>query len=279
MRTVAVITALTFQEALRKKVVLAALVLGFLFLVVFGIGFYFLNEDIKRHSELIPLMAMKEMRNFMLMAGLYVINFLTMAMAILTSIDTLSGEIASGTVQTLAAKPVRRSSIVLGKWIGFLAMLTLYVILMSAGVIVIVFLISGYWPTNLGVGLGLLWLNGVLFLNLSFFSGSRFSTLTNGVIGFGLYGIAFVGGWVEQFGWLARKTAAIDVGIVASLLFPAEALWKRAAFEMQSPLVKALGISPFSSLSPPSSLMIVYAVGYALLALFLSVHKFGSRDL
>jgi Cu-processing system permease protein len=279
MRSVAVITALTFQEAVRRKIVLAAVVLGFLFLVVFGIGFYFLNEDIREHSESIPPMAVTGMRNFMLMAGLYVVNFLTMAMAILTSIDTLSGEIESGTVQTLASKPVRRSSIVLGKWLGFLAMLTFYVVLMAGGVVAIVFLISGHWPAHLGIGLGLLWLNGVLFLNLSFFSGSRFSTLTNGVIGFGLYGIAFVGGWVEQFGWLASKSAAVNVGIVSSLLFPAEALWKRAAFDMQSPLVKALGISPFSSLSPPNNLMLVYAVGYAALLLLLSLHQFGRRDL
>jgi hypothetical protein len=48
---------------------------------------------------------------------------------------------------------------------------------------------------------------------------------------------------------------------------------------MQSPLVGALGFSPFSSPSVPSPLMILYGVVYAGLALFLAMRQFGKRDL
>jgi ABC-type transport system involved in multi-copper enzyme maturation permease subunit len=267
------------REAVRRKIVLAALAMGGLFLTVYAVGFYFMNKDVQQHSNVISIVAMKEVRNFFLLAGLYVVNFLTIAMAVLTSIDTLSGEISSGTVQTLVAKPVSRWQIVLGKWIGFVLLLTAYLLLMAGGVMAIVLIISGQHPPRPFLGLSLVWLNGLLLLSLSFFGGSRLSTLANGVLAFGLYGIGFVGGWIEQFGWLAGKTAAVNVGIVASLIFPGEAVWKRAAFELQSPLVKALGLSPFTSASPPNAMMIAYAVLYAAVILSLAVHKFSRRDL
>ncbi len=279
MRTLLIIAGLTLREAVRRKIVLAALLMGCLFLTVFTVGFYYMNQDIQRHANVISMVAMREMRNFMLLAGLYVVNFLTIAMAVLTSIDTLSGEISSGTVQTLVAKPVSRWQIVLGKWIGFVVLLTSYLLLMAGGVMAVVLIISGQHAPKPLLGVSLVWLNGLLLLNLSFFGGSRLSTLANGVLAFGLYGVGFVGGWIEQFGWVAGKPAAVNVGIVSSLLFPGEALWKRAAFELQSPLVKALGISPFTSASPPNAMMIGYAVLYAAVILSLAVHKFSRRDL
>jgi len=94
-----------------------------------------------------------------------------------------------------------------------------------------------------------------------------------------MFGIAFVGGWIEQIGSFIQNQTAINVGIISSLLIPSEALWKRAAFEMQSPIVSALGFSPFTSASMPSTLMVVYGVLYAMTALLLAILLFNRRDL
>lgn len=69
------------------------------------------------------------------------------------------------------------------------------------------------------------------------------------------------------------------IGIVSSLALPSEALWRRAAHEMESPLVKALGFSPFASSSVRSGWMVGYAVPYAGAALLLAVRRFARRDL
>jgi len=69
------------------------------------------------------------------------------------------------------------------------------------------------------------------------------------------------------------------VGIVTSLIIPSEALWRRAAFEMQSPISGALGVSPFGTISVPSLLMIGYAVLYLVLALVTAISTFNHRDL
>ena len=277
--TIFVIARLTFREAARRKILLAALLLGLIYLGVYAAGFYYVNQDIENSQFTTGLLELNQIRNFLFMAGMYVVNFLTVAMAVLTSVDTLSGEIASGTIHTMVSKPLQRWEIVVGKWLGFVGMLSLYLLLMAGGTILLVYLIADYAAPNLLRGLGLLWLNAILLLGVSLAGGAVLSTLANGVLVFGMFGIAFVGGWIEQIGSFLQNQTAINVGIISSLLIPTEALWKRAAYEMQSPLVSALGFSPFSASSMPSLVMVFYGLLYTILALGLAIRLFNRRDL
>jgi ABC-type transport system involved in multi-copper enzyme maturation permease subunit len=279
VKTIFTISRLTFQEAYRRKILWAALILGLLFLVVYGLGFYFIRQDVQRTMPTNSRLALNEVYSFFFMAGMYAVNFLVIGMSVLTSVDTLSGEIATGTIQCLVTKPIQRWHIVLGKWLGFVAMISLYLLLMAGGAIGLVYLISGYTPPHLMNGIVLMWLNGLLMLSLSFLGGAYLSTLANGVMAFGLFGVAFVGGWVEYVGWFTQNQVAVNIGILSSLIIPSEALWKRAAHLMESPLVSALGFSPFTSASPPSPIMVWYALVYLAVILGFAVRRFGRRDL
>ena len=197
----------------------------------------------------------------------------------LLAADTLAGEIATGTVQTVVSKPIHRSDVVLGKWLGFAGLLGLYVLLMSGGVTLAVRLLSGYRPPNLLAGTLLIYLESLLILSLSLLCSSAFSALATGGVVFGMWGLAFIGGWVEQIGMALNSPTAVNVGIVTSLLIPSEALWRRAAYEMQSPLMALTGFNPFGAMSVPSAAMIVYAVLYLLAAVALAARTFSRRDL
>jgi Cu-processing system permease protein len=277
------IAMLTFREASRRKILLAALLLGLLFLIVYGLGFHFITVEMEKNLSATELLQLNEIRNFLLMAGMYVVNFLTAIMTVLTSVDTLSGEISTGTIHTIVSKPIRRWEVVMGKWLGFAGMISLYLLLMGGGVMGIIFLRSGYSAPHPMRALGLIWLNDVVLLSVSLLGGARLSTLANGVLVFGMYGIAFIGGWIEQIGSFFRDQAtsqvAVNIGIITSLLMPSEALWKRAAHELQSPLTAVLGVSPFSAGSYPSLAMIFYALLYIALAIVLAIRQFNGRDL
>jgi ABC-type transport system involved in multi-copper enzyme maturation permease subunit len=275
MKNIATITWLTFHEAWRRRMVLLALVLGVLFLVVFGVGFWLITSNLELHLSEIQR---RFNYSLLLMAGLYVIHFLTVMLAIFASVDTISGEIASHTIQAIVTKPVRRWQVLLGKWLGYAAMISLYLGLLAGGILAAVYLLAGYWPPNALPGVGLLVLEALVLLSLSLLAGTRLSTLTNGVLLFMLYGLAFIGAWVEQIGALLQSRAAVNVGIVTSLAMPVEALWRRAAYLMQPPIMSAIP-SPFSGASPPSAAMVAYAALYAALALGLAMRSFGRRDL
>lgn len=282
MSAIFVIARLTFREALRRRIALAALILGVAFLILYNVGLYFLNQDLTRSIRGQPLeqATANGIYNFLLMAGLYAVNFLTLAMGALLSADTLAGEIATGTIQSLVTKPIWRGAVVLGKWLGFAGMLAVYLLLMAGGVMVSLWLQTGYTAPNIPRGLGLIYLTGLLVMTITLLCSSRLSALATGGVVFGLYGLAFIGGWVEQIGAFLRNATAVNIGIVSSLLIPSEALWRRAAYEMASPLMQAAGfVSPFSSTSVPSPLMMGYAVVYLLAALGLAVRVFQQRDL
>jgi len=118
-----------------------------------------------------------------------------------------------------------------------------------------------------------------VLLSLTFAFATYFSTLATGVLTLALHGLAFLGGWSEQFGAITQTQRAVSVGVIASVLMPSEALWRRAAFKMQSPLANAMCISPFSTLSVPSVAMVLYAALYLSVALLIAIRRFSQRDL
>lgn len=280
MRGILTISQLTIHEALRKRVLLAALLLGLAFLVVFSVGFYFMNREVITNSRGPETQAQRTLIYiFLTMAGLYAVNFLMVMMAALLPVDTVAGEIRSGAIQSLVTKPLRRGEVLLGKWLGFWVILAGYLLLMAGGVLVIVRLIGNTSPPNVWFGLSVMMLEATLLLTLSIAGGTRLSTLANGVMVFGLFGLAFIGGWIEQIGMLFQNETARSVGIITSLLVPTEALWQLAAYNMQPALMRDLTITPLSPISVPSNLMIVWAAGYIFLIMLLGLWSFRTRDL
>jgi ABC-type transport system involved in multi-copper enzyme maturation permease subunit len=277
--TVWIIARLTFKEAVRRRIALAALLLGLAFLAVFSLGLHLIIDRIIMQEGQMDAVESGALFNFFTMAGLYVTNFLVIIMAALVTAGALAGEISSGAIQSLATKPVHRAEIVLGKWLGFAALLALYVLLMAGGLLLSVSLQTGSAPPNIERGLALLYLQSLVMMSVTLAFSSALSTLAAGGAVFGLYGLAFIGSWVEQIGSFMDSQDAIQIGIITSLLMPSEAAWRRASFEMTSPLVQFLAGAPFISRSIPSPLMIWYAVFYVLVAVAVAVLIFQRRDL
>jgi Cu-processing system permease protein len=276
MNTVATITWLTFHEARRRRMALAGLAAGALFLLLYGVGVRLISNELA--AEGTPALALQQFHSFLTLAGLYVVHFLTVMLAIFASVDSVAGEISSHTIQALVTRPVRRWHVLLGKWLGYALMLGLFLGLLGGGVMVVMRAITGYSPPNALQGLALLVMEALVLVALSLLGGTRLSTLTNGVVLFLLYGLAFIGAWVEQIGSLLQSDAAVRVGVISSLVLPVEALWRRAAYLMQPPLANSIP-TPFAVSSVPSEVMVLYAALYGLAALALAARSFGRRDL
>ena len=83
MTSAMVIARLTFNEARRSRILLAAVLLSIVFLFIYGLGVNFIAKEIRESvdSGFGPgVIQNNEIFNFMTMAGLYVVNFLTIMM-------------------------------------------------------------------------------------------------------------------------------------------------------------------------------------------------------
>lgn len=272
-----IMAGITFREAARKKILWTALLAGAAFLLVFGIGLRFQVGDFRKSA--VPPFLRYQVISAMLMIGLYTVDLLAVVMTTLTSVDTISGEISSGTIHAIATKPLPRWQILVGKWLGFVAMAGVYVALMFGGTIAEGYYLGGVLAQRPLQGGLLVFLECIVALTVTFMFGTWFSTLTSGVVTLGLLGVAFLGGWLEQMSGFTEGSRLAMVGIISSLIMPSEAIWRRAAFEMESPLSGSLQFSPFADVSIPSNAMVGYACVYLLIALGIAVYHFSERDL
>jgi len=286
------IARFTFREARRRRLLWLGTGLGLAFLALFTLGFYLVYDDIQ--SSVLMSFADDETQeamlsltaNLFLMMGMFVVNFLVVLVSILTTVGAISGEINSHTIQAIVTKPLRRGEIILGKWLGHALMVAFYILLLTGGIILVVYLISGHGPRNVTQGLGLYVLEGTVLLTASILGGTRLSTLANGVVLFMVYGLAFVGGWVEQIASLPfiNSDTATTIGALAGRLLPSEVLWRRASHIMAPSISTGLDIEgPPTFLftfgrEPPASI-VLYALVYIGLMLLLAMWSFRRRDL
>jgi len=278
MFTLLTIMQLAFLEMRRRRIVQAALACGAACLAVFAVAIYLLHH-FHHPARTQSLLQIRIFLQLQTLAGLYAVNLLTVTVAVMLPVDAISGEIASGVMQTLASKPVRRAEIVLGKWLVHWLMIAAYTAIMVVGIVLEMRLITGFSQAHVLTAVGLMTLQGTVLLSVVLAGGARLTTVANGMIAFGFYSVAVVGGWIEQIGAMMGDSGARYIGTAISLLSPTDALWRRALYLLEPPMMSQVSMSPLSRVSVPSVAMIWWAVAFAVGALALSAIWFEKRAL
>lgn len=277
MNAIWIMARMTLREAARRRILWTALIAALLLLLVFAVALRL--QVVEFQSRAMSPFLRYQVENGMLMVGLYTCDLLAVVMTILTSIDTLAGEISSGTIHAVATKPIARWQILSGKFLGFVGMSTAFVILTFGGTVAVAHALTGVLPEHPLRGVLLMAFECVLALSVTFVLGTWFSTLTSGVLALGLQGVAFMGGWLEQVSGFSQSAHIVTLGVVTSLIMPSESLWRRAAYEMQTPLAGSLSFSPFANTSIPSMTAVAYAGAYLCIVFATAVYHFNRRDL
>lgn len=273
----------TLREALRKKAVLGGAILTAIFLLLYAFGTYFAFREISQQSS-IPPQSRTSINGEILLAGLYFVNFIAGLLAIFTAVGTISSEVEHGTLHAIVPKPLHRWEIVAGKWLGFAAMLAVYVVVTATATMILVYVQSGYFPADAAAGTAVMLLQALLLLSLTMLGTCVLSTVTNGIVVFMIYALALAGGRMEQLGTLIRNQTLIDIGIATSLAIPTDALWRLASSLLGTGgLLRGVGAAPqpgmFTVTEAPSGAMVLYAAAYTLAALLAATIVFERRDL
>jgi ABC-type transport system involved in multi-copper enzyme maturation permease subunit len=277
MMTTLLFAELTIREIQRRRILWVGLLMGLLFLGLFAIGFHYIFLEMEQYSNLEEALTLS---GVLLTAGLYAVNLLVILMSVLISVTAVSGEVDSHTIEAIVTKPIRRWEVVLGKWLGFAILIVLYIVLLAGGWMLIVYLRSGLVLDNILAGMAMMALQGFIILSVTILGGTRLSSLANGVLAFMLFGIAFLGGWIEQIGTLFENETAVNIGIITSLILPTQTLWNRALLLFQPQFANSPYLAgPFAVVSQPSNMMIGYAILYAAALLLLALISFNRRDL
>ena len=232
--TALTIARLTLREAARRKVVRALLVLTVVLLALSAWGF---SKLVGLESDL-GEMTSGEAR---LVASL-LLNLIMFGMSLIAAIGTaflagptLSGEVESGQSLVMLARPVRRSSVLLGKWLGLLTFGCSYAILAGFAQILVVRVTVGYWPPSPAAGLALLAAETIVLMTLALLLSSVVSPMASGIISVGLFGATWVAGVVGGLGAALGNEGVAQVGTVSRVLLPTDGLWRGAMNGFQDP--------------------------------------------
>jgi Cu-processing system permease protein len=280
-RQVWTLASFTLREAARKRVLVGAAALTALFLTLYAVGARYGYRNIDSSRELTEL-TRPLFRVFIMLAGLWVTTFVGSLLAIFLAVGTISSEVDNRLMDAILPRPIRRWEIVLGKWLGFAAMLVVYVGTTTLAIALVTRVLGGYWPRNAPLGAGVLILSSLYLMTAALVGSSYFSTVTNGVIITVLYASAIIAGQLEQVASsLPTPNVAMQrLGVIVSLVVPSDALWRLASATMSPPRLTDFGIpSPWTSADPPTYWIAVWTGGLILLGVLLAGWAFSRRDL
>jgi ABC-type transport system involved in multi-copper enzyme maturation permease subunit len=280
--TALTVAGLTLREASRRRVIWALAALTVVLLALSAWGF---SKLVGLNSDL-GTMTTGEAR---LVASI-LLNLIMFGMSLIAAIGTaflagptLAGEVESGQALALLARPVRRSHVLLGKWLGLVAFGCGYVVLAGAAQFVVVRATVGYWPPDPAAGLALLAGETVVLLTLALLLSSVISPMASGIVAVGLFGATWVAGIVGALGGALGNEGVERVGTVSRILLPTDGLWRGAMNAFQDPgalLQMGQGQQgfPFLSEAPLTTTYVVWAVVWIAMIGGLTALSFQRRD-
>ena len=286
------IARFTLQEAVSRRLILAGVLISLGYVALFAVGFNFAHDKaLENAPNAQSRLALGVAFATLTLFGVYVVNYLASFLALFLSVGSISGEIDSGTLHAVLARPLGRAEFVVGRWLGYAVLIGIYVAAMTGLVLLVAHLIAGYDVPDPGRALLLMLLECLLLLTVSLLGSTLMPTLANGVVVFTLLGLAWLAGIIEFIGRLLASAAEsttgdtlLNIGTTVSLLLPSDALWRGASYYLQSPSVLAIssaarGGIPFFSNSPPPPALVVWSLGYVALVLLGATRAFARRDL
>jgi ABC-type transport system involved in multi-copper enzyme maturation permease subunit len=276
------IAALTLREASRRRVLWALAVLTVALLVLSGWGFSRLAAESgfgTLTSGQARLVASQLLN--LVMFGLSLIAALGTAFL---AGPTLSGETESGIALSVLARPVRRSAVLLGKWLGLVVFGGGFVVLAGLAQCLVVWWTVGYWPPQPAAALALLAAQTIVLLTLGLLLSTVISPMASGVVAVGLFGATWIAGVVGGVGEVLGNDGVARVGSVSRMLLPTDGLWRGAMHAFQDPSVftsfgPELAAFPFLSEAPLTATYLAWAAVWVAMVWGLAAASFLRKDL
>src|SRR6266516_7728912 len=199
----------------------------------------------------------------------------------------ISAEVESGLLLAMLARPVRRSEIVIGKWLGLATLVAIYAAFAGSLELAAVDWATGYMPPHPVELLMYVAAEGLILLSLGLLLSTRLSGITAGVIALAAWLIAWIAGVVGDIGTGLQNQALENVGVVSHLGLPSDGLLRGAIYALEQDTfiaaLRALGTAgranPFAATEPPPVSFLVWVVVWFALMLSLSIWSFRRREI
>lgn len=286
------IVRLTLLEAFRRRLLWALVGLTALVVVLTGWGVALLVSSARTHGLTLSQIELGLSQIVIMLAFMY--SFVLAMTAAFLGAPALASDVESGVALAMLARPLRRSELLLGRWLGLAIVVAAYAALGGGLEIAVVRLVSGYQPPDPAIAVGFLAAEAIVLLTVALLLGSRLSAMAAGAIAVVLFGLSWVAGILGAF---AAVLGLGDLGLVtdaARLVLPIDGLWRGVVFHLEpsalllvvqvatgaGPNAAALAAAnPFFAAAPPSSAFLAWSVAWVVGVLAAAIVLFDRREL
>jgi hypothetical protein len=254
-----VVARLTVQEASRRRLLLALVILTLLVVGFSAWGFYKITTVTRSDGSVLPAQQVTLITSQLLIVVTFVYSGVLALSAAVVAGPLISSEVESGLLLSMLARPMRRSEVVIGKWLGLAVLVAIYAAGSALLEIAAVDWATGYVPPHpidlvLYVGT-----EGLALLSLGLLLSTRLSGITGGVIALVAWLMGWIAGVVGDIGVGLQNQAIENVGTISHLILPTDGLWRGAVYAMEPDAVlvtlRAAGTigraNPFAAVDPP----------------------------
>jgi ABC-type transport system involved in multi-copper enzyme maturation permease subunit len=287
MPAVFVIARLTVQEASRRRLLLALVILTLIVVGFSAWGFNKITTATGRAGTTLDHTEVALISSQLLIVVTFVYSGVLALSAAVVAGPLISSEVESGLLLSVLARPVRRSEVVIGKWLGLAALVVIYAGGSGLLEMAAVDWATGYVPPHPLELTLYVCAEGLALLSLGLLLSTRLSGITGGVIALVAWLMGWIGGVVGDIGAGLQNQAVENIGTVSRLILPTDGLWRGAVYAMEPDAVLASlrlagtfgRANPFSAVDPPPVAFLAWVVVWFALMLTLSIWSFRTREI
>jgi Cu-processing system permease protein len=229
MSTAWVVARHTFTECTRRRIFVIVPIVTAGFLALFALGAHYAFRSAEGTAQTGPgrFVEVTALAGSTLVGlSMFVTLFLGASLGIFLTFGVVRGDAETGVLQQLVVRPVARSGLLAGRFLGASILCSTYVAGLYLACVTVVGLIGGWWPTPLLLP-GLSLVAGVLVvISLSLLGSVFLSALPNGIVMFMVYGAGLLAGLLGQLGDVLGSPSLETTGRIASWALPFEALYQ-----------------------------------------------------
>ena len=287
MPPVLVVARLTVQESSRRRLLLALLVLTLIVVGFSAWGFNKITTIPRSDGTLLPPDQVALISSQLLIVVTFMFSGVLALSAAVVAGPLISGEVESGLLLSMLARPLRRSEVVIGKWLGLAVLVAIYAAGSAFLELVAVDWATGYLPPH-PIDLTLfVAAEGLVLLSLGLLLSTRLSGITAGVIALVAWLMGWIAGVVGDIGTGLQNQALENVGLVSHILLPTDGLWRGAIYAMEPDSYLAIlrnagtfgRANPFAAADPPPIQFLAWVVVWFAIVLAASIWSFRRREI
>jgi ABC-type transport system involved in multi-copper enzyme maturation permease subunit len=275
------VARLTIGEAARKKILWVLIILAVFAVAVTAWGVNQVVDEARSRS--VDELQLKLGVSQILIVIAFMFGFILAMTAAFLGSPAIASDLESGVAQAMLARPLRRSSYLIGRWIGLAVVVVGYAAASGYLAIAAVSFVSGYLPPDPIVPVAYLAGQALVLLTLTVVLSTRLPPIAGGAIAVVAFGLAWIAGVLGHVGLALGANGLVGVSNLARILLPTDTLWQGVTFGLEPSLVlQTVGrqlADPFVASEPPSVAYVAWAIAWVVLALVLAIVLLRRREL